>query len=247
MIKVPIALSIAGSDPSGGAGIQADLKTFCALGVYGMAVPTLLTVQNTGGVRSCTTLAAGLVRKQIEAILEDIQPDVIKIGAMGTAEIVMEVAAALEMTDAKLVIDPVIQSTSGSALLETSAVDALKSQLLHRAVLVTPNQREFEILSRETPIKTNILLTGGDSCGDIVEDILIMTDGNKTTWKKEKLKTPNSHGTGCTLSSAIAAKLAHGLNLEQACLQAIEWTRKILEASMDLKLGAGIGPLFHQP
>ena len=226
----PTALSIAGSDPGGGAGIQADLKTFRDLDVYGMAVITALTVQNTRGVRSVHPMDPAIVRAQIEAVFDDLPVDVVKIGMVGDAA--AAIAAAIP-AGVRIVLDPVMVAKDGTALLRGSL-----APLLARAMLVTPNLSEAEVLG---PLDVPTLIKGGHGTGDEVVDRL-----GAREWRHPRLPV-HAHGTGCTLSSAIAAYLARGFPLEEACERAIAYVSGLLAVSLEIGggLGGGHPPLLH--
>jgi len=254
---LPVALSIAGSDPCGGAGIQADLKTFHQFGVYGEAIPTLITVQNSLRVSRVEVLAAELVREQIEAVLEDIPPAAAKTGALGSAEIVRVVARAAAHWNFPLVVDPVMVSKHGRRLLSEDAVSALRDELLPKAALLTPNIPEAEILAGMT-IRTPedlrraacglvkmgaraILIKGGHAEGSATD---LLWDGSE--WREfpaPRLETRNTHGTGCTYSAAIAAGLARGETLLEAVALAKRFIHEAIRTSPGL--GRGAGPLNH--
>jgi hydroxymethylpyrimidine/phosphomethylpyrimidine kinase len=252
-----VALTIAGSDPSGGAGIQADLKTFHRFGVYGAAVPTLITVQNSVRVSRVEVLDAGLVREQIEAVVDDIPPDAVKTGALGSAEIVRVVARAAEGWRIPLVVDPIVLSTHGPALLAGDAVKALRDELLPRATLLTPNVPEAEALSgvriahdddvrraacrlRELGARA-VLIKGGHREGNAAD---ILFDGLE--WREfaaPRIDTRHTHGTGCTYSAAIAALLARGEMLVNAVGAAKRFVHEAIRTSPGL--GRGAGPLNY--
>lgn len=256
-----IALTIAGSDPSGGAGIQADLKTFHEFKAYGEAVITLLTVQNTMGVPRVAIMAADLVREQIEAVLSDIPPLAIKTGALGDAAIIAEVAEALRLTEARLVVDPVMISKHGVPLMADEAKEALATLLLPRAFLVMPNLPEAEALTglqvrtvagmREAARRirewgcANVLIKGGHlmdrSVGEAVDVLLI--DGEFVEFSGERIETQHTHGTGCTYSAAITALLAHGWSLRAAVAEAKEFITEAIRENPGL--GSGHGPVNH--
>ena len=257
--KRPVALTIAGSDPSGGAGIQADLKTFHQHGVYGMSAITLLTVQNTTRVSRVVAMEPSLVAEQIAACLDDIPPDAIKLGALGSAAIVRAVDDALRDYKGPIVIDPVMVSKHGHALIDDDAVDACTTLLFRRAVVVTPNISEALRLLRiesenhptqaamakslSTSLGVSILLKGGHLEGTRAVDILATKNGDLAHFSAPRVDTQNTHGTGCTFAAAIAARLAQGLTLEEAIQRAKEWlTRALHEAP---QLGRGIGPVSH--
>lgn len=250
------ALTIAGSDPSGGAGLQADLKTFHQFGVYGMAAVTLITVQNTQSVTRVESLDADLVRQQVEAVLADIPPGAIKTGALGSAAII-EVIASLRL-NAPLVVDPVMVSKHGHALLAPDAQHALKTKLLPVTTLLTPNTQEAAALLG-TPVDTlaqaqsaaialaklgpkAVLVKGGHLTGPDAIDVLYV-EGRVLHISSPRLDTKHTHGTGCTYSAAITAGLAKGQTLEDAVRTAKAWLTRAL-ASPPL-VGHGIGPVNH--
>lgn len=257
-------LSVAGSDSSGGAGIQADLKTLSALGVYGATAITAITAQNTEGVHSQFTLPPQMVYDQIRAVIDDIRPLVIKIGMLSTAEVASAVADALTGCSIPIILDPVMVSSSGHRLLSVEAQEVVKQRLLPMSLLLTPNIPEMEALTR-MPLSTlaerecaarhllalgakAVLLKGGHEEGDIKRDILYQERGNMVT--STYLSTPtvytkNIHGTGCTLSSAIAAYMARGDKLEEAVARAKEYISKAIEAGADISIGRGFGPVNH--
>lgn len=251
-------LTIAGSDSSGGAGIQADLKTMLANGVYGMSAITALTAQNTLGVRSVLEVTPTFLKEQLDAVFEDIYPDAVKIGMISDAKLVEVIAERLKFYQAKnIVVDPVMIATSGANLTKDSAIIKIKELLFPLATLITPNILEAQILA-EMPIKNAldmekaakkmgdtfncaILLKGGHSIND-ANDLLYAKQ--RLTWfKGERINNTNTHGTGCTLSSAIASNLAKGKSLEEAILAAKKYLSSTLAAMLDL--GQGSGPLDH--
>ena len=260
--QYPRVLSIAGSDSGAGAGIQADLKTFAALGCYGMTAITALTAQNTLGVRSIHPVPAAMLRDQIDAVVEDIGVDAVKIGMLHCVETIDTVAEAIDRHRLRpVVLDPVMMSTSGAKLIDDEAQSVLVRQLFHRAALVTPNLDEAgllvgrplaseadmqaaarELLSMGAPA---ILLKGGHLAGETVSDLLLVRDGSPHWMRAPRIATPNTHGTGCTLSSAIAAHLALGAELKQAVELARSYVRAALEAGAAVRTGAGSGPLNH--
>ena len=252
------ALSIAGSDCSGGAGIQADLKTMAMNGVYGMSAVTALTAQNTTGVRDIMEVSPQFLEAQLDAVFEDIFPDAVKIGMVSSAALVEVIAGRLRHYGARnIVVDPVMAATSGSALMRSDTVDALARELLPLAALVTPNIPEGEVLSglsirsREdmeqaaqtisAAFSCPVLLKGGHALCDA--DDLLCADGTLTWFRGARIDTPNTHGTGCTLSSAIAANLAKGFPLEAAVRRAKEYVSGALAVGLDL--GKGAGPMDH--
>ena len=253
---VPTALTIAGSDPSGGAGLQADLKTFHQHGVYGMAAVTLLTVQNTQSVSRVEVLSGALVREQVEAVLADIKPGAVKTGALGNAEVIAAVAGL--RFDAPLVVDPVMVSKHGHALLAADAQAALVTKLLPVTLLLTPNTQEAAALLG-VPVETlaqaeaaaqalsrlgprAVLVKGGHLTGPESIDVLFH-EGRLTHFRAPRLDTRHTHGTGCTYSAAITAGLARGLTLEDAVRAAKAWLTRALQSPPDV--GHGIGPVNH--
>ncbi len=245
-------LSIAGSDPSGGAGIQADLKTFLDHGTYGMAVLTALTAQNTAGVSAIHPVPLPFVAEQIRMVRADIPPRAIKIGMLGTADLVRTVARALADYDGPIVLDPVMVATSGARLLEAEAERALLTELVPRATVLTPNLPEAQVLlGEEAPAdwarRTGIalLLKDGHGEGQQVVDRLFLPGGEVLDFAHPRIATRNTHGTGCTLSSALAARLARGEGLAEASRGAIAYVAALVAASAGHELGAGRGPLLH--
>lgn len=257
-----IALTIAGSDSSGGAGIQADLKTFAALGVYGASVIVSLTAQNTQGVTGIHDVPADFVRAQIDAVFSDLDVDAVKIGMLSQAASIEAVAKGLADHRAKnIVLDPVMVATSGDRLLAADAVEALRKLLIPRALVVTPNlpeaaalvgasparnDKEMEVQARELLAlgARNVLIKGGHGSGDESIDLLIGA-GDVVRLSAKRIATKNLHGTGCTLSSAIAAGLAKGLDLKEASRQAKAYVTAAIAAADTLKVGHGHGPLNH--
>ncbi len=260
----PIVLSIAGSDSSGGAGIQADLKTFSALGIYGATAITAITAQNTQGVKSQFAINPQLVYEQITAVIDDLSPSVIKIGMLSNAEIVHAVAEALCKYSLTIILDPVMVSSSGHRLLSDEAQDALIEKLLPMSTLITPNIPEMEALTA-LPLATYaqkrqaarylmdcgakaILLKGGHEDGDVKTDILFSIsdkDMQIDTFASESICTKNTHGTGCTLSSAIAAFIAKGYILCDAIAEAKRYVTEAIQAGANVKTGHGFGPVNH--
>ena len=253
----PVALTIAGSDPSGGAGIQADLKTFHQFGVYGTSVLTLLTVQNTVSVRNLTVLDPAFVEEQLDAVLEDIQPGALKTGALGTGAIVEAVASRLSRLPVPVVVDPVLISKHGDALAEDDVRDALREKLLPEALVVTPNRFEatalsgVDVIDTETAVESARIIAAigpqavvikGLREGDRAIDVLWM-DGTCVKIESDLVNTKNTHGTGCTFSAAITAELAKGSNLEEAVRRAKTFVASALASAPDL--GSGIGPVDH--
>jgi len=255
----PVALTIAGSDSGGGAGIQADLKTFHAFGVFGTTAITAVTVQNTLGVSGVHAIPLDIVRAQIDAVAEDLRPAACKTGMLATREIVNEVARAIRANKLpNYVMDPVMVATSGDRLLDQDAETALLAELVPLATFVTPNIDEAALLTGQAVRTTEdmkaaaeflvragaraALIKGGHLESQIVTDILF--DGRSmNVWTHDRVATRNTHGTGCTLSAALAAGLAHGRSLEQAVADAIEFVHRALLTAPPL--GRGRGPVNH--
>ena len=252
------ALSIAGSDSSGGAGIQADIKTMIMNGVFAMTAITALTAQNTTGVRSILESTPDFLKDQIDAVFEDIFPDAVKIGMVASSDLIRVIADRLKFYGARnIVVDPVMVATSGSSLMKTDAVQTLCQELLPLAALVTPNIPEAQILA-EQEIKNEtdmlaaakvigdrygcaVLLKGGHSVSDAND--LLYANGEHRWFCGKRINNPNTHGTGCTLSSAIAANLAKGYALEDAVERAKAYISGALAAMLDF--GHGSGPMNH--
>jgi hydroxymethylpyrimidine/phosphomethylpyrimidine kinase len=257
------ALSIAGFDGSGGAGIQADLKTFSALGCYGMTVLTALPVQNTCGVRSCYPIPLQAIEEQLEAIFDDIKPDSIKIGMLFNAEIIELVASFLKKNalHIPIVLDPVTVAKSGDALLVPEAVGSLISNLFPLATLVTPNIPEACVLtglnlqSEEDMLLIGkkllefgpqyILLKGGHLASSTSNDLLLGKDGTCHWFKSPRINSKNTHGTGCTLSAAIAACFAQKIEIQKACGIAKNYLFHAIKSAKDTHIGLGHGPVNH--
>lgn len=253
------ALTIAGSDPGGGAGIQADLKTFTAFKVYGMSAITSLTIQNTLGVLGFSPVTPRVVAAQIDAVLEDIGADAVKTGMLASAPVIKTIAARLRAHRVeKFVLDPVMYAKSGHALLEQRAVGALIKELLPLALVITPNAPEASRLSgievkdaRTAKAAARaihglgadyVLVKGGHLKGPVCSDLLF--DGRAfTEFRSERVKTKNTHGTGCTLSAAIAAALALGAEPREAAAEAVKYVAGAIKSSF--ALGGGHGPLNH--
>ncbi|MBC7549170.1 MAG: bifunctional hydroxymethylpyrimidine kinase/phosphomethylpyrimidine kinase [Polaromonas sp.] len=260
--EYPHVLTIAGSDSGGGAGIQADLKTFSALGCYGMTAITALTAQNTTGVRSIHGVPPDMLRDQIDAVIEDIGADAVKIGMLHSPELVRIVADAIDRHAlTNVVLDPVMAATSGAVLINSAAVQQLVSDLFHRTALITPNLDEAALLV-DRPLTCEddmheaaqqlltmgapaVLVKGGHLAGDVVSDVLATADGRVVWMRAPRLFSANTHGTGCTLSSAIAAYLALGYLLPEAVQAAHRYVRNALQAGARVRTGHGSGPLNH--
>jgi hydroxymethylpyrimidine/phosphomethylpyrimidine kinase len=260
--RYPRLLTIAGSDSGGGAGIQADLKTFSALGCYGMSAITALTAQNTTGVRAIHAIPPQMLRDQIDAVIEDIGVDAVKIGMLHAPEIVQVVADAIDRHQLRqVVLDPVMIATSGAVLIENEAVQALVQQLFPRVHLITPNLDEAgflvgHTLKNESDMESAsdqllglgaraVLIKGGHLSGDTVADLFVNSQGQKWWLRAPRIHSPNTHGTGCTLSSAIAAHLALGDPIEQAIEKSHAYIRQALQAGAHVRTGSGSGPLNH--
>jgi len=269
--RVPVALSIAGSDSGGGAGIQADLKSFSALGVYGATVLTAVTAQNTRQVTAIHELPVDIVVAQLHAVLDDLPVDAIKIGMLSGVAIIEAVAGVLALhPQIPVVLDPVMVAKSGDALLAEDAHRAIRELLCPRALLVTPNLPELAILSGRSDAGSGVtdgaddgaddearlvdqarslgaravLAKGGHRAGGQVIDLLVQ--GERTVrYSHPRIDTVNTHGTGCSLSAAIAARLASGLALEPATAGAIAWLQRAIGAADSLGIGSGHGPVHH--
>ena len=257
-MKMKTALTIAGSDCSGGAGIQADLKTMTMNGVYAMSAITALTAQNTTGVRAIQESTPDFLKQQLDAIFEDIYPDAVKIGMVASSELIRVIADRLRHYEAKnIVVDPVMVATSGSALMKNGAVKTLTEELLPISTLVTPNIPEAQVLSG-LRIETKedmliaakhigdtyhcaVLLKGGHSINDAND--LLYAGGELHWFEGKRIDNPNTHGTGCTLSSAIASNLAKGYTLSESVQRAKDYISGALAAMLDL--GQGSGPMNH--
>ncbi|MCA6111405.1 bifunctional hydroxymethylpyrimidine kinase/phosphomethylpyrimidine kinase [Bradyrhizobium cenepequi] len=261
-MTTPIALTIAGSDSSGGAGIQADLKTFAALGVYGASVITALTAQNTMGVRGIHQVPAEFVTAQIDAVFSDLAVGAVKIGMVAELSIIDAIATGLKRWSPKYVVfDPVMVATSGDRLLAAEAVDALRTKLIPLASLITPNLPEAAALldesmaSDEAAIERQgrrllalgcqaVLIKGGHGQGSESTDYLVAADST-IVLSAPRINTANTHGTGCSLSSAIAAELAKGEDMASAVRNAKRWISAAIEAADRFTVGHGHGPVHH--
>lgn len=261
-MNMPIALTIAGSDSGGGAGIQADLKSFSALGAYGASVITALTAQNTKGVTAIHDVPADFVTAQIDAVFSDLDVSAVKIGMVSQPAIIRAIAAGLDRWSAKnIVLDPVMVATSGDVLLVPEAVDLLRGELLPRALVVTPNLPEAARLLDTSVAETDaeiraqgerilalgaksVLIKGGHGTGAESIDYLV-TQGGIESLASARIATRNTHGTGCTLSAAIAALLARGDDLAMAVRKAKAYVSAAIAAGKDMKIGHGHGPVHH--
>lgn len=249
-------LSIAGSDCSGGAGIQADIKTMSALGCYAMTAITALTAQNTTGVSAVEGVSPSMVREQIRMVWEDISPLAVKTGMLYSAEIIAAVAQTLrDLQVRNLVVDPVMVSTSGSRLISEQATDVMVRELFPLAAVVTPNVHEARVLTGldlpeaqgEKLIESGckaVILKGGDFRTDEKTDLLVTADGVMRL-SRPACDTPNTHGTGCTFSSALACYLAKGDNLEDAFIHAKEYVWQAIKNGAEYEIGSGHGPVKH--
>ena len=252
------ALTIAGSDCSGGAGIQADIKTMTMNGVYAMSAITALTAQNTIGVRAIQEVTPDFLKQQLDAVFEDIFPDAIKIGMVSSSELICVIVDRLRYHKAKnVVVDPVMVATSGSSLMKSDAVQTLTEKLLPMATIVTPNIPEAQVFfgktieSKEEMLSAAkfigdvygcaVLLKGGHSINDAND--LLYANGEMVWFEGKRIQNPNTHGTGCTLSSAIASGLAQGFPLAESVKRAKDYITDALSAQLDL--GKGSGPIQH--
>ncbi|MBB3945463.1 hydroxymethylpyrimidine/phosphomethylpyrimidine kinase [Rhizobium skierniewicense] len=256
-----IALTIAGSDSSGGAGIQADLKTFSALGVFGATVITAITAQNTRGVTAVEDISANMIAAQMDAVFSDLDIGAVKIGMVSRIETIETIAAGLRHAGKRVILDPVMVATSGDRLLQEDAVESLRNRLLPLALLATPNLPEAALLS-DQPVATNkqdvirqaeailktgvgaVLIKGGHGTGSESVDLLL--DGDDVLeFSMPRIDTTNDHGTGCTLASAITANLALGYPLADAIGLAKDYLQGALAAGRNLHIGHGHGPVHH--
>lgn len=257
-----IALTIAGSDSGGGAGIQADLKAMSALDVYGASVITAVTAQNTRAVTAVHGIPLGVVAAQIDAVLTDLDVRAIKIGMLATPEIIETVANGLSDYTGPVVLDPVMVAKSGDALLAADAVQTLRATLLPRATVLTPNLPEaaclLDLPEAQSPAEmieqgkalcalgaSAVLMKGGHGIGDLCHDLLVGGSGAVAEFTSPRRDTKNTHGTGCTLSSSIAAGLAKGLPLNEAVAEAHSYLQGAIAQADDLRIGQGHGPVHH--
>lgn len=257
-MKIKTTLTIAGSDPSGGAGIQADIKTMTMNGVYAMSAITALTAQNTTGVRFIQEVSTDFLKEQLDTIFEDISPDAVKIGMVSSEKLILVIADRLRHYRASnIVVDPVMVATAGSSLIKTDAVQTLASELLPLATLVTPNIPEAEVLSDSLirdkkdmekaakyigdTYQCAVLLKGGHNINDAND--LLYADSCLYWFEGKRIDNPNTHGTGCTLSSAIASNLAKGYSLAESVKRSKDYISGALAAMLDL--GKGSGPMMH--
>ena len=264
MREIKTVLTIAGSDSCGGAGLQADIKTISSLGLYAASAITAVTAQNTMGVRAIEAVSPAMLSAQIEAVLEDFDVKAIKIGMIYNSENVTAIRESLQKCgyQGPIVLDPVLVATSGDSLSGETLVKAMQTELFPIATLVTPNMPETEVLSgmkvgnmddmrtaagkiiRNYGVK-NVLVKGGHSSGDQMTDLLLSADGREQLYSAPKIDSRNTHGTGCTLSSAIASFLALGLELPEAVQQAKTYVHNAIAAARELNTGRGHGSLNH--
>ncbi len=258
----PIAVTIAGSDSGGGAGLQGDLKTFSALGVYGASVVTALTAQSTRGVRAIHAVPPAFVTAQIDAVFSDLRVDAVKIGMLAQASVIAAVAEGLERWgQTKVVLDPVMVASSGERLLEADAIDVLKHGLIPRAMVLTPNLPEAAALLGVAPARTEdemreqaerllglgvqaVVIKGGHGQGESSVDLLVDRHG-AVALPLARLPVRNTHGTGCAFAAAIAAELAKGLELSRAVRAAKDYVHGAIAAADRLAIGSGSGPVHH--
>ena len=246
-----IVLTIAGSDPSGGAGIQQDLRTIESLGCYGASVITALTTQNTLGVQSVMPVPADVVKSQLEAVLSDLDVKAIKIGQIPSAEVAHVIAETLRhltpITHPPVILDPVMISTSGRRLMSEDAISIVVSELFPLCTLITPNIPEMETLSRLSGFNAgnyNLLIKGGHAEGSEMADRLCLANGTQRIYATEKIESTNLHGTGCALSSAIAASLALGCSFEDAVARGKDYVTEAIRGGRNLGIGHGNGPVW---
>lgn len=261
-MSIPVTLTIAGSDSGGGAGIQADIKSMSALGTYATTVITALTAQNTREVRAIVDVSVEFIEQQLDCVCEDIRIDAVKIGMLSRPEVITAVRRGLDRHDLNnIVLDPVMIAKSGDKLLADEAVDALRTELLPRATIVTPNLPEAGVLL-DTDAATDVeamtlqgkellrlganavLMKGGHADGPENTDVLVTTN-EQFRFTHPHIDTKNTHGTGCSLSSAIAAYLAHGDDLNQAIGKSTDYIHAAIRTADSLKVGAGHGPVHH--
>lgn len=257
----PVILSIAGSDCSGGAGIQADIKTISAVGGYAASVITAVTVQNTLGVQAVHIVPAAIVRGQIEAVMDDLNPDALKIGMVSDASVVRVIADCLRKYHPRYVVyDPVMVSTSGRKLMDDAAIESIKKELFPLVTLITPNLDEVEVLTGARPATVeemqqaaqqlsacygvSVLVKGGHLSGREMCDVL-QSEGSTYIYKEQKIESKNLHGTGCTLSSSIVTYLAQGFSMNKAVQKAKKYVSLAIARGKDIEIGHGNGPLGH--
>ena len=259
--KVPTVLSIAGFDGSGGAGIQADTKTISALGCYAMNVLTALPIQNTQGVRNIYDIPTDAVREQLDAIFDDIPPDAIKIGMVHSVALVRCISDYLKHYRGPVTFDPVMVSTSGHQLIQKDTIQACIEDLFPKATIITPNLDEVSVLVGHT-VQTleamqeagitlismgcnAVLVKGGHLISDTLTTYLVQQSGITKSYVSSRIETQNTHGSGCTLSSAIASFIAQGKTLEEAVSNSLDYVHQAIQSSQKLRIGHGNGPLNH--
>lgn len=260
--NTPIALTIAGSDSGGGAGIQADLKAMSALGVFGASVITAITAQNTQAVTDVHEVPVSTIANQIDAVLDDLAVGAIKIGMLSSAEIIETVSGKLDGSDIPIISDPVMVAKSGDRLLRNDALSALKEKLVPLATVLTPNlpeaadllgqpeaSSEKDLLEQAKALldlgPKNVLMKGGHAKGDVCVDFFVSQDGQVEKLEAPRLNTKNTHGTGCTLSASIASGVAKGLSVGDAVVEAHAYLQGAIHAADTLHIGSGHGPVHH--
>lgn len=260
--SVPICVTIAGSDSSGGAGIQADLKAFSALKTYGASVITAITAQNTRGVTDVMDMTPAIISEQMKAVFSDLKVDAVKIGMLSQPETIETVMESLSHFQGPVVLDPVMVAKSGNRLLSETAIDVLRKKLIPLATLITPNRPEAACLLDMDEAKNDeeaelqghallrlgakaVLMKGGHAEGDICTDLLITASTPTFAISAPRIHTKNTHGTGCTLSAALAAKLSYGLDLVQAFQEAHNYLHQAILTADQLIIGSGHGPVHH--
>jgi len=257
MSFIPKVLIIAGSDSGGGAGIQADIKAITYFKGYAMTAVTAITAQNTIGVQSIYPLPKQIVIEQINSVTNDLSPDIIKIGMLADEEIINHIS--VNISDYKIVLDPVMVATSGDVLVGDEIINSIKDKLINKSFLITPNIFEAEILSEmkindlenqiEAGIKLlklgckNVLIKGGHGNSDSINDVLITFDGDEHIFKSDKIISTNTHGTGCSLASAIATNLGQGIDIKESIKISIEYVQNGIKNAPDF--GSGNGPIRH--
>ena len=257
MSFMPKVLIIAGSDSGGGAGVQADIKSTTYFKGYAMTAVTAITAQNTIGVQSIFPLPKEIVIEQINSVTNDLAPDIVKIGMLADEEIINHIS--INISDYKIVLDPVMVATSGDVLVSDEIINLLKDELINKSFLITPNIFEAEILSEmkinnlenqiEAAIKLsklgckNVLIKGGHGNSDNINDVLVTSDGNEHIFKSNKIISTSTHGTGCSLASAIATNLGHGIDIKQSIKISIEYVQNGIKNAPDF--GSGNGPIRH--
>jgi hydroxymethylpyrimidine/phosphomethylpyrimidine kinase len=257
MSFIPKVLIIAGSDSGGGAGIQADIKAITYFKGYAMTAVTAITAQNTVGVQSIFPLPKEIVIEQINSVINDLPPDIVKIGMLADEEIINHISN--NISDYKIVLDPVMVATSGDVLVSDEIINSIKDKLINKSFLITPNIFEAEILSEmkinnienqiEAGIKLlklgckNVLIKGGHGNSDNINDVLITSDGDQHIFKSNKIISKNTHGTGCSLASAVATNLGQGLDIKESIKISIEYVQNGIKNAPDF--GSGNGPIRH--